>query len=340
MTPPGRLGRRLVGLAVGLLVGLAACELLVRWRVGVPLVERPPLLVVQANPFRGWEMVPGLAHYTYLHRVEINSLGLRGAEVPAHKAPGEVRVLALGDSMTYGQGVADGDTLPARLELELRALASDRDWRVVNAGLRGYSTRQELGLLEELGARLQPDVVLLLWYWNDLDPVDVGRIHARLAASGPVTMDISAPFEGRHALLWHAKQLLRRSALLMYAHELRKTVEVRDLESYVQQGLERLPEELERFEALCAGLGARPLVALVPDVGVLMGEHWTAPVAARVAGLAAARGLAVVDLAPALAPLVAGGRRPPTLPYDGHYEPRANQAMAEALVKPVLAALE
>ena len=55
------------------------------------------------------------------YQVRINSLGYRGANFPAEKRPGEFRVLAVGDSFTYGDFVDNGETLPARLEEALRA---------------------------------------------------------------------------------------------------------------------------------------------------------------------------------------------------------------------------
>ena len=335
---PGRLRRvlaRLAAVGIGCLLALLAGELWVRATVGAPLAERTPLLVVRANPHRGWEMLPSAPHYTYRHRVEVNALGLRGAEVPAEKAAGEVRVLALGDSLTYGQGVADADTLPARLEDELERLAPDRAWRVVNAGLRGYSTPQELGLLRELGPRIRPDVCVLLWYWNDLNASDVEGLFAELSASGPIAFDLGEPFEGRAALLWRMKQVLRRSALVMYAHDALRAREGRPTAAYVEEGLARLAPMLEEFRSLCAELGARPLLAVIPDVGSLAGEHWTAPLADRAASLAEAAGLPVVRLAPALAPLAQDGD-PPILPFDGHYDPAANGAMAERLAPAVL----
>ena len=332
-----RIASRVAGLALGLLVGLGICELLVRWKVGAPLAERTPLLRVEANPHRGWAMVPSEPHYTYLHPVTMNALGLRGAEVPEAKAAGEVRVLVLGDSLTYGQGVADEDTVPARLEDALRASAPDRTWRVVNAGHRGYTLSQSLGLFEELGTRIAPDVVLLLWYWNDLDFVDAGAIHKRLSGSGPVTFDVNAPFEGLTALRWHGKQLLRRSALIMYVHELRKSTGGLPPAAYGQKGLEALGGFLDEFIARCAALGARPVFAIVPDVGSLSAPHWTDPIVQGAATIANERGLEVVELKPALAPLAADGT-PPILAYDGHYDANGNRAMAELLAAPVEAA--
>jgi hypothetical protein len=158
----GRRRKRILALALALGASLLVAEIAVRVLAGSPLAERLPVMMVRANPRRGWEMVPG-EHYTYQHRVQVNSLGLRGPELAA-KRPGERRILFLGDSLTYGQGVADDETVPAALERALAERAPQQRWSVVNAGCRAYGTSHELGLLAELGARIQPDVVLLGWY--------------------------------------------------------------------------------------------------------------------------------------------------------------------------------
>ena len=69
--------------------------------------------------------------------VAINGQGLR---IQPHTAPPPAHVLAVGDSMTFGEGVAAGETYSAVLE---RALGV----RVYNAGVPGYSSAQMLGRL-------------------------------------------------------------------------------------------------------------------------------------------------------------------------------------------------
>src|SRR5262245_45917719 len=194
-TASRRRRKRFLVLALSLALALGLAELVVRGLVGVPLAERLPLLSVRANPYRGWEMVPG-THYTYLHSVHVNALGLRGPEL-GPKAPGELRVLFLGDSLTYGQGVADDETVPYTLERGLRAREPDRAWTVVNGGVRAYGTAQELGLLEELGARIEPDVVVLGWYWNDVAEREIGPSYEDFRARGEVVFDTGDRLEGR-----------------------------------------------------------------------------------------------------------------------------------------------
>ncbi len=102
--------------------------------------------------------------------VRINSLGLRGAEVGRAPTPGRVRVLALGDSMTFGFYLEEDETWPAQLEQRLRA--AGRDVEVINAGVGGYGIPSETRFLEERGLGLDPDIVVLAFCANDIRDLD------------------------------------------------------------------------------------------------------------------------------------------------------------------------
>lgn len=328
---------RLLALAGSLLVALLLGEIVVRVVIGAPMAERLPVLRVRAHRTRGWEMLPSELHYTYLHPVRMNALGLRGDEVPEAK-DGELRVLALGDSLIYGQGVADAETVPAALEAGLRARdPRGRAWRVINAGHRGYATNQEVALLRELGARIAPDVVLLCWYPNDLADPDVTLLAERLERSGPVAFDTKSKLEGLELLAWRANQVLRRSALLMYVYDVLGAAAGAPLEAQAADaGFARLERHMDELIELCDALGARLLVAILPESGAVVGAHPTDALYPRVAALARARSIELVELEPTLAALRAELGRTPILLYDGHYDARANRALGDALVEPVL----
>jgi lysophospholipase L1-like esterase len=327
--------RRLLASFVAGLAAFAVGEVLVRIAYGAPLRERLPVLTVRANPVRGWEMVPGL-HYTYEHPVRVNSLGLRGPELEP-KAEDELRVLALGDSLTYGQGVADDETLPAWLEHDLREREPGRAVRVVNAGLRAYDTRQELALLEELGPTIAPDVVVLCWYWNDFFGRDLEATRARLEATGPVAFDTGSRIEGWESVKWHVRQGLRASALVMLLHDATSGLwtETHDAQDF-ERGFTALAGELERFSERARALGALPLVAVIPDPKSI-GAPGEPGFAGRVLELARERGVEAVDLAPALRE--AGARKgfAPVLPFDGHYSSEGNRVLAAPLADALLA---
>src|SRR5215470_9799403 len=96
-----------------------------------------------------------------------NSLGMRDEEAAPRKAPGTFRVLALGDSCTYGSGVLVGDCYPNRLEARLNFARQKRVNEVLNAGCPGYTLYQGLTYLERDGFDLQPDLVTLAFGFND-----------------------------------------------------------------------------------------------------------------------------------------------------------------------------
>ena len=154
----------LIALGISFGVGFLIAEVGVRLAFGSPQAQKLPLETREPNKYRGWQLPANSFHYSHSHRADINNLGLRDRDV-GMKESGELRILALGDSLTFGDSVPQGDTVPARLEKELNARAGSAPvrYRVVNGGIGGYSTIQELGLLRELGPTIDPDVVMLFW---------------------------------------------------------------------------------------------------------------------------------------------------------------------------------
>jgi GDSL-like Lipase/Acylhydrolase family len=101
---------------------------------------------------------------------EMNSLGLRGPEISHDKPLGTFRILVLGDSFTFGAGVRDEDTFVRRLEKSLNEHTTSKNFEVLNAGVEGYNTRDEVIYLENQWLELDPDLVLIGFYLNDAYP--------------------------------------------------------------------------------------------------------------------------------------------------------------------------
>jgi hypothetical protein len=91
--------------------------------------------------------------------VRINSLGFRGAEFAIPKPAGTYRILAVGDSYTEAMQVEERDTFVARLDAELATHGVE----VLNVGVSGYGTGEELALLRAYGPRLEPDLVIVFF---------------------------------------------------------------------------------------------------------------------------------------------------------------------------------
>jgi hypothetical protein len=97
-----------------------------------------------------------------------NSRGYRAAREFAVPKPVSMRrVLFVGDSFTFGQGVNDDETFAAQTERRLKQLCPTTPLEIVNTGVPGFSTSQELAFLEREGLALEPDVVVLGFYGND-----------------------------------------------------------------------------------------------------------------------------------------------------------------------------
>lgn len=93
--------------------------------------------------------------------VSTNSLGLRDVEYGA-KGEKDFRILALGDSFTWAAyGTSLQETFVKILEKKLNLSSANLRYQVINAGVPGYSTDQELLYLINRGLHLQPDLVML-----------------------------------------------------------------------------------------------------------------------------------------------------------------------------------
>jgi acyl-CoA thioesterase I len=104
-------------------------------------------------------------------------------------ARGDAVVVALGDSLTAGLGVAADEAFPARLEARLKT--EGYAYRVVNAGVSGDTTAGGLRRVDWV-LRARPDVVIVALGANDglrgQDPramhASLDEIVARLLAAG------------------------------------------------------------------------------------------------------------------------------------------------------------
>lgn len=143
--------------AAAILAGLLLCELLLRL-LGVSYP-----VFVRTDPVRGASHIPGVKGWqTQEGRswVEINSDGLRGPEIPLEKPAGTFRIALLGDSYIEAVQVPFEQNLGEVLE---RSLADRRGGpvEVLNFGVGGYGTTQELLTLQHEVWKYSPDLVLL-----------------------------------------------------------------------------------------------------------------------------------------------------------------------------------
>ncbi len=208
-------------------------------------IRQPPNFLQPSE--RLWSLVPGYrADITRLPvidgeektwRLEVSEIGFRGP--PPSEDSGVVRILCLGDSVTFGDKLDEEDTYPWVLSRLLGSRWPGRPVEVVNAGVPGYSSRQGVALWRDL-RRHRASAVIVAYGFNDAWP---SRTPDRE----------SLPLDG--SLLERAQAQLRRTRTY---HALRLVLlkTARSLEGAPRPGASRLTGRRVPLEETEANVGA------------------------------------------------------------------------------------
>lgn len=116
------------------------------------------------DPILNWRFLPNstkqdgnvISHY--------NSAGFRDVEHAVERPAHVTRVVVVGDSVTEGSGVKQEELFVSHVQ----ALLGSR-YEIINLGMGGLNTPQEIHLLEVEGLKYKPDVVVLNFVLNDCD---------------------------------------------------------------------------------------------------------------------------------------------------------------------------
>ncbi|MBU1262912.1 SGNH/GDSL hydrolase family protein [bacterium] len=173
---------RLILILSGLFVGGLICEFILSVTKFAPEVGTISVgrFKLSNNPAIGYEPVPNYEYYGkdlyfYEFHGKSNSLGFRDCEHSLQKKEGVYRILIIGDSISMGLGIErTEDIYPVLLEKKLGEL--NKNIEVINFGVSGYNTQQEVGILIEKGLRFKPDLVLLQYCLNDITEVNGGIV--------------------------------------------------------------------------------------------------------------------------------------------------------------------
>jgi lysophospholipase L1-like esterase len=201
---------RVILVVLGVLVPLVMAEMVLRLAGAIFPGDYQTVSFAEAHPEFGRRNKPGAGWKKtseYTSWIEVNSKGLRGAEIDYPKPPGEHRILVLGDSFTFAEQVNQNETFSQRLEDRLNDENGAGSYRVLNAGSNSWATANELIYLAKEGVRYSPDVVVVAFYLGN----DVSDNYRRVATvSDAVAADLalrgSDAFDG-------PRRILRKSEL-------------------------------------------------------------------------------------------------------------------------------
>jgi len=101
--------------------------------------------------------------------ININSLGFRGDEFVKIKSDNMYRIFMIGGSTVFGTGAnSDDTTIPKYLEYFLKQNQYQFDVEVINSGIQGADSFDEVTLIENKLIDFTPDMVIVYDGWNDL----------------------------------------------------------------------------------------------------------------------------------------------------------------------------
>jgi len=148
-------------LAGSIVLCLAGIELAVRLFFSQTYDQ--PKGIMRLHPTRIYDMAPNVRGGYEGQKFTTNSLGLKDFEI-APKTADTFRVICVGDSMTAGFRLSIENSYPKKLEQCLRNRHPEASVEVINFGVNGYGTLQELSRMREKGYALDPDLVILQIY--------------------------------------------------------------------------------------------------------------------------------------------------------------------------------
>jgi len=274
------------------------------------------------------------------YHVTTNSQGFRGQrEYDETPPPETLRIAVLGDSVALGHGVADGETFSVRLEEMLGARGAKAE--VINMGVSGFGTAEELIQLRHHTLKYHPHAVVLTYFQNDQVNNAVSGLYSLVNGKlvelsgnyqpGIFVRDRLSNVPGYDWLAQHS-HLVNLARTMVSSWVLRRSVQAafpdKDVRGAVgsSSSSEELTRKLlEQIVSEACEAGAQVILLDVPLKAAGAVDNFPSlDVPAP-----------VVDAQPALAAAQASGAQV-FFPVDGHPTAAGHQAIASALVDPLL----
>ena len=286
-----------LGILLGsLLVCLLAAEGVVRVLYPEALSAHkrfPQGMYCKQDPLFGWIGVPNASAILSAPattrdmedmRVTMNGDGFLDDSHPVSGPTGVHRLLFLGDSFTIGFGIPKTKRFTDLIKDDL-----EPDWTVMNMGMWGYSTDQELLVLEEKGLKYAPDVVALCMFLDDLfcnnlfsvnDGIYIKPGFSVEANDALMLRNVPVPNNhGRSALInliLTRLYKLRNRVKVGAEFSRRGWISVYDTKYLAQDGYQLTLCLLAEIHALVKARGMDFLLVLLPDKDQLLEQQITA----------------------------------------------------------------
>ncbi len=323
--PPPRLRRALVNAAT-LSVSLIVMLLLLEWLLRVSGIQKvialnPPIYRESLDPALSYEMLPSIREHAYGATITTNGRGLRSPAIAADRPT----IAILGDSVAFGFGVQDDQTIPALLQEDLPG------YQVVNGGVCGYNMQQISAQYDQIFAPLSPKASILFFNFNDVDEtfrLDPEGYFVPRSATGTLTyrQRMTALLNRPGTVPIPFKAFLQeKSALFKLLVRVARNIRIRAPERGILDDPitdEQLRAYAVSFSELAAKLGDQPrLFVIWPEATLHLRTR------AFLTDLAKQKGFRVLDFYEIY------GNSYPSLGWDGHPNAATNRRTAAIIAE-------
>lgn len=368
-----RVVRPLLALLLGLILAALLGEALARAYVSYTGDTQWPVLKGRINayhPLLGYHPIPRrrgrVSGPEFDIRFGLNAQGLRmGRDVSEARTPGIARILLVGDSFTWGAGVPNAARYGDRLE----ALLPDTE--VINMGVSGFGTDQQLLFYRTEGRRYHADIIILAYM---IENIQRNASSARRQANGEwlpkpkfdlrdtelVLTNVPVPRrlldDTRARADWHARQASQAGVPIPFKqllddHSAFYVLLRRRFSGIVRRSMGRTPASLYpeydpsreewrltrallvQFAREVEAQGSRFLLVLIPVAPFVRSIEASDRPHAMIRALAAEEAIPVLDLLPTLREASRGSARPLYYPRDAHWTPEGHRVAAQSIAE-------
>lgn len=259
-----------------------------------------PYLPYKPRPF---SVISGRSHSNeYDAEYKHNSLGLRDTEHTIAKPDGTFRILGLGDSFTYGQGVNFEETYLYRLEKMLNERKENHPKvEIIKAGIPRFFPEPERILLEKYGLKYSLDLILIGFLPNDVTDTFLGIDAVKVDDAGYLIQK-EAKGMGKIGKWLYIHSHLSRIILNKYmsSNTKKRPVRFREIykpDSYHEKDWQKLESEYEKIIAIANKANVPILFIHIPQE---IGDDSYSYPPLRLSSFFSKRGVPFIDVLPAM----------------------------------------
>jgi lysophospholipase L1-like esterase len=193
-----------------------------------------------------------------------------------YKPDANIKVLLLGDSISWGDLVPHTEDIYPQVCEKLLTKETGATFEIINTGVPGYSTLQELKFLQLYGKKYKPDVVVLQFCLNDV----VDRFRTMAAYGGDsnfLGVDTRAACRGFASLSQYSKivetvvRYKQREGRNYQEYEVKNLVKT-PLSEEIKYAWQLIFKELKEMKSVAKSLNAEFVILIAPYKFQLAGK--------------------------------------------------------------------